>query len=322
MDVNLTHAIAANVTLMQPSKGVPDTWIAFSSAVIVVLISVAANYLITKKNIEATRENNNKMIAASLENAIKMIEQEKSKMHEEELQEKRNKRQEAYSLLLGHKYKILQFHVSYYAICINSLSLFYHVSLVAFNNINLESDELSRTIECRRRGSLTQEELEEANRYIQKNFAFEFNRSPDLKESFRTRQRSEELQLELARNIEEFFEIIGRVKILFPSQEVRILIKHVEKSLENLGEIDKEINQKYEALNKELSEAMASTTSIKADSINSNKKLHDWVAGKESELRARVEELFKKMKARIDNDLDPRIIDLLEHLEDEIKKEQ
>jgi len=335
MDVNLTHV--ANVTLTQPVGNHSDlstALIAFAGGALVAIIAGLVSYYTNKKTIdasltstretnEATNQNTIRTINASLQSTRETIEQEKSKMLEEELQEKRNKRHEAYSLLLGRKYTMLQFHASYYSIFIKSLSSLYHGRLLAFNNIDLESDELRRVIEHRRTGSLTQEELNKATQYIQGKFDLEIDKSPDVKESLRTKQRSEELQLELAKSIERFFEIVGRIEILFPSQEeVRDLIEQIEKSLEDLGKFENEINQKYKTFDKELRDAMGSTTSIEADSINSNKKRYEWVARKDSELSDRVTAVVKEVKKGIEDDLDPKIEKLLKHLEVEIKKEE
>jgi len=240
MDVNLTHVVVANVTLAQPLMGVSYTLIAFSGGAVVALINIVANYLIAKKT-----------------------------KQEEECQEMRNKRQEAYSLLLGRKYKMLQFLDTYHSIFINSRSLLYHADRQAFRR----TEDNAKEIELK-------------------------------KEGLRTRQRSEELQIELASSIEEFFEIIGKTKILFTSQQVPALIKQIEESLEKFWVFGGDIDQTYKTFKTELRKKEPNITDL-------DLKVCEW-----------EEDIFKKLKLMIDNDLDPKIIELLKHLEDEIIKEQ
>lgn len=334
MDVNLTHAIAANVTLLQPLSHNSDTFNAFLSGafvtLVVTIIGAIANYKIAQKNIKASVENTDKTITATLESINKTmatsleitnetIKQEKFKMQEEERQEKHGKRQEAYSLLMGRKHTMLQFYASYYSMFIRSGSFLCHGKILAFSNIDIECDELKLVIEHRRKGSLIQKELDQANRHIQEEFASEVDKSPDVKEGLRTRQRWEDLQLEVGRTAERVFEILGKIKILFPSQEVRDLVEQIEKSLEDLANFEIQINEKTEIFNQELQKAIDSTTSVEPDSINSNKKIRGWTASKDSELHDWVFKMFAELKIRIERELDPKIEKLLEHIEAEIK---
>jgi hypothetical protein len=232
------------------------------------------------------------------------------------------RKEEAYSLLLGRKHTMLQFYASYYSLYIKSQSWLYHGKLLAFNNIDIESDELVRVIEHRKTGNLIQEDLDKAILYIREKFYSEVDTSPDVKEGLRTRQKSEDLQLELGRSAERVFEILGKIKILFPSQEVRDHVEQIEKALDNLSNIEGQINQDTNTFNETLEDAINSTTSIEVSSINSNKKLLEWTAREDSELKKWAKKMFDELKIRIEDVLDPEIKKLLEHLEAEIKKEQ
>lgn len=347
MNASLTHEIIGNITLRQPSIQNSDTFIAFLSGagvtLIVAIIGAYVNYKIaqntvntsvlnvnktitasinnTDKSIQSAQEMTSKTVTASLECTIKTIEQDRFKLHVAERQEKNNKRLSAYSMLLGCKHTLFQSYATYYEIFILWQSQLYNERLVAFNNIDIDSAKLKHIFEFFTKGNQNQKVLDEGNSYVRRLFSLELDKSLDIEEGLRTKERCEELQLELAKISERFFEIIGTIKILFPSKETQNLVDEVEHSYITLMAFEKKIYKDINNLNLDLKKAINSITSPGANSIDANKMRLGWMENKEVELNDWLSITFDELEIIIEKDFNFNVKNLLEHLEAEIKKE-
>ncbi len=294
IDVNLTHAIAANVTLTQswPNPELVNALIAFGGGAIVAIISAYV-----------TLKNNKKIIDANYEIMEKTIEQEKFKMVENERQEKENKRREAYSQLHGRKHTMSQSYASYYSSVINSRSLLYNADLIAFDNVDFE-------IVNKLRGDRRQDKLQNANQYITRMINSELDQSIEIKEGLRAKQRCEELQLEKSKYIERFWETIGQIKILFPSKKVLDLVNNIEKSENRFEGFGWEIVAYFDSHTSEIE-------TYAGPKISSNVDRHKFVVDKRTEWSTWEYKKYKELEDRI-KELESKIGDLLIYLETEM----
>jgi mannitol-specific phosphotransferase system IIBC component len=127
MDVNLTHAIAANITLMQPSSQNNSTLLAFVSGALVTLvvafITAYVSYKIARENINASEK-----IA-----------------RKNERQEKSNKMKQADSELMGRQHTRMQVYAAYFSAQINAnyydlLSIVNAISRIDYSHVQTISE--------------------------------------------------------------------------------------------------------------------------------------------------------------------------------------
>jgi hypothetical protein len=318
MDINLTHAIAANVTLAQAQTSSLDpTLVAFLSgvvvALIVALIGSGINYKIAQKNIEASAKNNkdaleasiknskdtlegtNRTIESTLENTRATIEHDKFKMVEEERREKNNKMQQTYSELMGRKYMILQYNASYFSEIIRSGFLINNSLIFATSNVDYpQIAEMAKT------------DLKKAEREMGKIINDMNEASMEYKIAREADNRSRELQLKLGEGYERFWVTIGLVQILFPESELKTIVDPI---------IAFDKDKIFEKLETDIVERDLKFKSYVM------KKATDAVSGKPINFKEMQEDAFKlnetmisELKSRLD-EFESRIDDLLKYLE-------
>jgi len=128
----------------------------------------------------------------------------------------------AIAWLQGVKHTVIQSYASYYSAFIASETLQIIAFIRAIRYVdydNLPTDQ------------------EDAQQYVNQTNDDALNNSLDLKEFLREKQRSEELQIEIAKHEERFWRTIGKIRILFPNDRVDDLIgtiKDTEEELNNL----------------------------------------------------------------------------------------
>lgn len=215
--------------------------------------------------------------------------------------QKRNDKIRAISGLRGIKHTMLQSKASYYSAFFASENLHSAAHILAIRYIDYDSIHLRRSV-------AESPEMEEAQQYVNKIIDKELRKSLELKEYLREKQRSEELQQEIARNDERFWRIIGRIIILYPNDKVEYLIKDIKKADHELGMFEKEIIESLDPIRNEID---SKPGSIKSNVERANWtndiaiKLSEWAHTKHTTLKSRIE-LF-----------DSKIDDLLDYLETE-----
>ena len=219
--------------------------------------------------------------------------------------QKRNDQIQAQGNLLGIKHTILQYYESYLVSMINAENSLLHSTHIATKGVDFSVVE-----KClNEKESLT----EMANQYANRELDSKLEKSIDLKEGLRYRQRVNDLALQIADTDERFWRIIGQVKILFPDINVANLVKEIveaEKDLDNSGKI---INSSFNKMNR--------AERIELKLIVSNEKRDSWFHEKEQNLKLEVDSSLSVVRIKIDN-LDFKIDNLLDYLENELNNPQ
>lgn len=283
MDVNITHAIAANVTLTQSSLNptLITALIAFFGGAIVACIGAYVAYRTNKKMIDANFE--------ITEKNIKL--------------EKFNEKRQAHCNLFGCKHTILQYYESYLVSIINAENSILNSKLIAIGKIDFEPVKVL----------LENNNVEAANQYTNRKLEANLRNSFDLEEGLRIRKSIADLALQLGKADERFWRIIGKIKTLFPDTKVMDLVKEVkeaEMDLENSGKI---INDTFQKTNIEITEG--------CHSISSNEKRITFFNEKKKKKDSEVNSSLITARNKRDN-LEFKIDDLLNHLEDCLKSEK
>ena len=124
---------------------------------------------------------------------------------------------------------------------------------------------------------LLEQKTEAANQYASQEQASAFEKSIDLREGLRFRQRADDLALQIGNTDERFWRIIGQVKALFPHVNMTNLVKEIrvaEKDLDNSGKV---INNAFNNMNRD--------TRKELKLVTSNEKRDAWYNEKEEDLK-------------------------------------
>jgi hypothetical protein len=213
-----------------------------------------------------------------------------------EERQKKDDKIRAISDLRGIKHTMLQSKASYYSAYFESEKRHSAAHIFAIRYIDYDSILSSRKLS-------SSHEMEEAQQYVYKVMDKELRKSLELKEYLRQKQRSEELQQGIAKNDERFWRIIGRINILFPNDKVEYIINDIKKADNELGMLEKEINESIVPIRNEIDSKIGSIKSnVERDKWTKDTaiKLHEWAYAKHETLKSRIE-LFD---LKIDNLID------------------
>jgi hypothetical protein len=203
--------------------------------------------------------------------------------------------------LRGVKHTMLQSKASYYSTFSASESILRAAHMLAVHSIDYNSIRAQRTIS----GSHV---FENAQQYVNNIIDENLRNSLELKEYFRLKQRAEELQLEIAKNDERFWRIIGRIRILFPNDKVGDFIDNIKNLDQELGKFEEEIIESIDPIRTEIS--------IKPGFITSNAERNAWTRDITIKLGEWNSSQRTTLKSRIDA-FDSKIDSFLTYLEDE-----
>lgn len=152
--------------------------------------------------------------------------------HEKDKRHKRDDRTRFTCELRGIKHTMLQSKASYYSAFFASEGLHSAAHVLATRIIDYNSI-LDQRIH---RESA---EMEDAKQYVTRTIDEYLDNSPELKEYLRLKQKSEDLQLEIAKSDERFWKTIGRIRILFPNDDVIKYIDDIKNADHELGKLEK-----------------------------------------------------------------------------------
>lgn len=236
------------------------------------------------------------ILGALIANGIQIYRDKKS----DEKQNKENKIQ-AISGLRGVKHTMLQSKASYYSTFSASESIHRAAHVLAVHSIDYDSIRAQRTL-------FGTHIFENAQQYVNSIIDEDLRNSLELKEYLRLKQRSEELQLEIAKNDERFWRIIGRIRILFPNDKVEDFIENIKNADQELGKFEEEIIEGIDPIRTEIS--------IRPGLITSNAERNAWTRDIRIELDEWSSSQRTTLKTRIDS-FDSKIDSFLTYLEDE-----
>jgi hypothetical protein len=276
---NLTYPIHLNVTLNGSLIGPSKIW--WNDPSVVALIGVLG------------------IVFGAIAAGLFQFLTERRRIRESE----KNNRILAHSNLLGCKHATLQYYESYLVSIINAENSPLHSTHIATKAIDFSVVE-----KC----LMEKEPLTEtANQYASQKLALMLEKSIDLKEGLRYRQRADDLALQLANTDERFWRIIGQVKTLFPDINATNLIREIGEAESDLDNSRKIINSSFNKINR--------AERIELKLITSNEKRDSWFHEKEQKLKLQVDSSLSDVRAKIDN-LDSKIDNLLDYLEDYLKR--
>ena len=217
----------------------------------------------------------------------------------------KNNRISAHSNLLGCKHVILQYYESYLVSIINAENSLLHSTHIATKGIDFSVVEKI----------LSEKEhlIEEANQYVNEALDSKREKSNDLKEGLRYRQRADELAIQIANTDERFWRIIGQVKTLFPDINVTNLVREIREAESDLDNSGKIINDSFNRIRRD--------EIIELKLITSIEQRDSWFHEKEQNLRLQVDSSLRDARSKIDN-LDSKIDILLNYLENELNNPQ
>jgi hypothetical protein len=200
---------------------------------------------------------------------------------------KRKQKQMAYSRLIGKKATILQSFASYYGAFIRSEFLDCRSIIEALEN-RLEGED-AEDIEDRRAKSL------------------------ELTEGIYAKRKSEDLQLEVAKYRERFWETIGQIMILFPNiPGINAKIDSIKESDANFGALERDILTISRDFNENImDEARAFGRLSVADALS-------WALNKQNELQMTFDTIREQLENSID-DFEAKIDDLLDDLKTDLE---
>lgn len=219
--------------------------------------------------------------------------------NEKDKRHKRDNRIRSINELRGIRHTMLQSKASYYSAFFASESLHNAAHIFAIRIINYD-DILSQ------RRDNESPEMEDAQQYVNRTIDEYLDNSAELKEYLRLKQRSEDLQSEIAKNDERFWKTIGRIRILFPNDEVIKYIDDIKNADRDLGKFEDEVIDSIDPIRNEIR-----TTS---GTISSNRFRNSWTNRIKNELEEWSFSQKATLKSRI-NEFDSKIENLLNYLE-------
>ncbi|HUS75941.1 MAG TPA: hypothetical protein VMY43_08035 [Methanothrix sp.] len=219
--------------------------------------------------------------------------------NEKDKRHKRDDRIRSINELRGIKHTMLQSKASYYSAFFASESLHSAAHILAIRIINYDA-----ILSQRRDEELP--EMEDAQQYVNRIIEEYLDNSPELKEYLRLKQRSEDLQTEIAKNDERFWKTIGRIRILFPNDEVIKYIVDIKNIDCELGKFEDEVINSIDSIRNEIR-----TT---PGTISNNRFRNSWTNEKKNELQEWSSTQKVTLQFRI-NEFDSKIDNLLNYLE-------
>ncbi|MDQ1255277.1 MAG: hypothetical protein QG646_4556 [Euryarchaeota archaeon] len=148
--------------------------------------------------------------------------------------------------------------------------------------------------------------MENAQQYINKIIDEYQDKSAELNEYLRLKQRSEDLQLEIAKSDERFWKTIGRIRILFPNDYVKKYIDDIKKADHELGKFEEEVIDSIDPIRNEIR--------TRPGSILNNHMRNSWTKDIKSKLEEWSSTQRTTLKSRVD-EFDSKIDNLLNYLE-------
>ncbi len=278
--INLTGAIGANVTLIQP-------WYAGTIGIIGAAI-----------------------LGAILAGGIAVYRDQKK-----DERQSRNDQIQAHCNLLGCKHSFLQYLHTYFLTDIAARSSQPYAKLVAIMPIDFS--EIKESLESGKK--------EDAEKHVNKLFSSEYLQSIDLKESLRSKEQSENLQLQVGNIKERFWKYIGQIKITFKDNKIEDYIKEIERAEKALGTFDSDVSKKFKKIDDKINKGIGKIVIDKEDpnsyADNPNKNRDDFFDEMMKELDEMKVSTTKDAKDRIAI-LESEIDNLLKHLENVLKNPQ
>jgi hypothetical protein len=262
-------------------------WVAAISAASAITSAVLVGYVNyhTNKKLEQQRfENNNQLEKQRIEHVNQL---EKQKIEYTEYQ----RRQQTYSQLMGRQRAKMQFYAGHFNAQINAnyydlLSIIDAISRIDYDHVLTVSE-------------------------INASFIHERVNSNFYKEQQIERERIADYMLLSAGNSKQFFTTIGLIKVLFSNtQEMRDLIKEIEKSLGKFSLLNAELDLEYNKM----------ASSIMASEIHSNAVRDDYVDKWTSDINSKKTKDIERYFSNY-TDLNSKIDNLLKYLEKEMEKE-
>ena len=166
---------------------------------------------------------------------------------------------------------------------------------------------------------------EAAEKYVNEKFNSKYEESPDLRESLRSKEASEKLQLQLGDIEERFWTILAQIKTSFNDIETDDFVKEIEIAEESIGKLDKEITEIFAEIEKKVEEDLKSICLDKTNKYkyadNPNKNRNEFVDEKMKNLEEMRDSTIQDAKGSI-RILDTKIENLHKHLEHIIKAQQ
>jgi hypothetical protein len=213
VDVNLTYSVPINVSLNDPSQS-NATLVALFPAIIAIFgVIIGA------------------LIAGWFSYGVEKYKSQELRKSNQVL---------AYSNLIGCKRTLSQYYATYIISIVNANHYLFHARLKAIQHIDFAPLAVL----------LDQGKREEVNQIIIKKSGTILEKSQDLKESIKTRERADNLAIQLGVTSEKFWGIIGQVRALYPDVHVADIISVIKKSEDDLEGLDNDIMgdfQKYRA---------------------------------------------------------------------------
>ena len=218
---------------------------------------------------------------------------EKDKSH------KRDERIRFTCELRGIKHTMLQSKASYYCAFFSSEGYYSAAHIAAVRHIDYDKIYHLRKSE-------DSNDMEYARQYVDNIVEEDLRNSPELKEYLRQKQRSEDLQLEIAKNDERFWKTIGWIRILFPNDDVMKYIDDIKNADHELGKFEDEVINSIDPIRNKIQ--------TKPGSISNNGARNSWICHIEEELDTWSSTQKPTLKSRIE-DFDSKIDNLLNYLE-------
>lgn len=221
----------------------------------------------------------------------------------------RSRQMQAHCSLLGCKQVLLQYFYSYFLSSIAARGTQHYAKIMAISAIDFVPAKAH--LKC---GNEVRAKL-----YLDKKIASQYDRSYDLKEALRSRERSENLQLQLGDAKERFWKNLGLIKTLFEDAKIENLIRDIEIAEKRLGEFDKEIPKLFNLIDIEMKEGIGSIcidSNLRqkyTDSPNKNRDI--FVKSITEKLECEMDTLTKSALSNIEF-LESKIDNLLSYIDE------
>jgi hypothetical protein len=220
----------------------------------------------------------------------------------------RSNKIQIHSNLLGCEHSLLQYFHSYFLsdIYARSSQPYAKILAVAFIDFKIA------------KGFLEQREEEQAKQYVNREFTSRYEKSADLGEALRAKERSENLQLQIGNAQERFWICIGQIKASFKDIRIKDFIEEIEKAEKAIKATENDITQQFMSIEDEIKEGLSSmcldrsNRSRFADDPNDNRDNFLYVMGGKIEKKRDLAQ--KNARDEIDQ-LESKIDDLLNYVD-------
>jgi hypothetical protein len=223
---------------------------------------------------------------------------------ENDKRKKRDDKIQAHCNLLGCKHAFLQYLHSYFLANVAARSSQPYAKLVAIMHIDFV--EVKKILESGKK--------EDAEKYVNILFSSEYLESIDLKESLRSKERSENLQLQIGDVKERFWKFIGQVKIAFEDNRIKDFIKEIEKAEATLGSFYSDVSKDFKKIEDDINTGIGKIIMDQNDmnryANDPNKNRDDFFDKMVKTLEGMKDSTALDAKVKIEN-LESKIDDLL-----------